>query len=629
MKYYISLIFLFYSTLLFAQLEISSLRPQSLYELQKAKRLNQSADTLAIPFFDDFSQYTGNPDTLRWESGSGAFVTVGLGIFPPSKGVLSFDGLNEFGNPYDFRSNFPKGTADVLSALPIDLSPWEVNEDISLSFFWQQAGLGEAPDQRQGDSLIVEFKIADTDSTFKWKVVWGVEASDSLPNDTLLFTQINLDDSAYFYNSFQFRIRNRGTLSGNYDNWIIDYVVLNRNGTDGPRFPQDRTIQTREQRVFKDFTSIPIEQINTDSLSNYFMESSEFYVRTLLNKSSVYAVQGFITEENTNTIIQDDTIIGGLINQGEIRTGIGSIDKVKIDEFPIVKNQYYTFEKSYILFDHDDTIYEGIDRRINDSTEILGHLAEYYAYDDATPELGAGIRTPFGKVAIEYGLYAEDTMTGLDIMFIPGESSITSTQIGIRIWSDLQKDVDPIIYGQDIVGGYGQGKYSFFRVNFDSAVIVSDTIYIGWVQFDKTFLNVGYDMNNRFNDKIYTKIDPDEGWVNESDFEFPGALMIRPIFDTVNVPIAKGSQIEIKEEEDTEERQYEVTIGPNPAKGFISIVGECDEFFIYDLNGRMTISGNQLTSGDKINLSELSNGSYIIKFVNDGMLKNKRLQIFR
>lgn len=629
MKYHISLIFLFCSTLLFAQLEISGLHPHRLNEVQNAKRINQSTDTLAIPFFDDFSQYTGNPDTLRWESGSGAFVTIGLGIFPPSKGVLSFDGLNEFGNPYDFRSNFPKGTADVLNSAPIDLSPWAPNEDISLSFFWQQTGLGEAPDQRQGDSLIVEFKIADTDSTFKWEVVWAVEASDSLPNDTLLFAQINLEDVAYFYNSFQFRIRNRGTLSGNYDNWIIDYVVLNRNGVNGPRFPQDRTIQTNEQRVFKDYTSIPVEQINTDSLSNYFMDNSEFYVRTLLNAQSVFAVQGFITEENTNTLIQDDTIIGGLINQGEIKTGISSTDKAEIDAFLIDKNQKYTFKKSFILFDHSDTIYEDIDRRVNDSTEFVGHLAEYYAYDDATPELGAGIRTPFGKVAIEYDLYAQDTMTGLDIMFIPGESSITSTQIGIRIWSDLQKDVDPIIYGQDIVGGYGQGKYSFFRVNFDSAVIVSDTIYIGWVQFDKTFLNVGYDMNNRFNEKIYTKVDPDDGWVSEADFEFPGALMIRPIFDTVNAPIAKGSQIEKKQDEETVEEQYEVSIAPNPAQGFISIVGECDEFKIFDLNGRVAVNGTRLNNGDKIDLSKLPNGSYIIKFVNDGMLKNKRLQIFK
>ncbi len=629
MKYLFILIFLFCSHFLLAQLEVRQVKPVSNDFEKKAKLSKQSIDTLAIPFFDDFSTYTGIPDSNRWELGSGALVTIGLGIFPPSRGVISFDGLNENGNPYDFRPNFPKGTADVLSSAPIDLSPWTPTEDLSLSFFWQQAGLGEAPDARQGDSLLVEFKVADTDSTFKWRVLWGVQASDSLPNDTIQFVQLDLTDTAYFYNSFQFRIRNRGTLSGNYDNWIVDYISLNRNTIDGPRFVQDRTIQTAQQRVFRDYTSIPVEQINTDSLANYFLDSYDYYVQTLFNDFSVYAVRNVLTEDSTASLIQNSPIQGGFINPFEIRTETGQINKNAISAFPINKNQYYNFRKSFILFDHDDDIYESIDRRVNDTTSFKGQLGNFYAYDDGVPELGAGIRTPYGKVALEYVLYNKDTLTGLDIMFIPGERSITGTQIGIRIWSDLEKDVDPIIYRQDIIGGYGQGPNSFFRVDFDSAVIVQDTIYIGWVQFDKTFLNVGYDMNNVFNNKIYTKINPSVGWVNEADFEYPGALMIRPIFDTVSAPIAQGSQLEQKQNPVLQEEEYEVLFAPNPAQGYVEIQGECDAYYIHDLSGRIVTEGFKMETGDKISLSELPNGSYIIKFVNDGKLKNKRLQIFK
>lgn len=631
MKYQISLIFLFCSHFLFAQLEISNISEYSGVQKHQAKTFQTSPnalDTVQIPFFDDFSTYTGVPDSSQWEQGGGAFATIGLGIFPPSRGVISFDGLNENGTPYDFRPNFPRGTADILTSIPIDLSPWDINENISLSFFWQQAGLGEAPDARQGDSLIVEFKVPDTDSTFEWKVVWAVQASDSLPNDTIQFAQIDLIESEYFYNSFQFRIRNRGTLSGNYDNWIVDYIVLNQT-IFGPRFSQDRTIQTSQQRVFRDFTSIPVEQINTDSLETYFLDSYDYYVQTLFNDFSVYAVRNILTEKNSNSLIQNTPIQGGFINPFEIRSETGQINKNNISAFPINKNQHYTFEKSFILFDHDDGVYESIDRRVNDTTSFLGHLSDFYAYDDGIPELGAGIRTPFGKVAMEYALYSKDTMTGLDIMFIPGERNISTTEIGIRIWSELQKDVDPIIYSQNIVGGYGAGKNTFFHVEFDSAVIVEDTIYIGWIQFDKTFLNVGYDMNNQFNHKIYTKVDSDDGWVSEADFEFPGALMIRPIFDTVNAPIAQEKQLEEGKSSQLKEDDYDVLLAPNPARGFVSISGQCDAYYIYNLSGRIVKEGFNLSDGDKINLSELPNGSYIIKFVNDGKLKNKRLQIFK
>ncbi len=224
---FISLVFfLFFAANVFGQLQFQHARTLQSQNKFAAKTAATKFDTLSLPFFDDFSNYTGHPDTSRWEIGGGTFVNIGIGISPPSLGVVTFDGISENGTPYEFRPNFPKGTADNLTSLPIDLSNLSTFDAVSISFFWQQGGFGEAPDEKQGDSLILEFKIPLTDSTFGWRVVWGVEAVDTLAADTVQFAEVFLTDSAFFISDFQFRFRNRGTLSGSYDNWHLDYIIL-------------------------------------------------------------------------------------------------------------------------------------------------------------------------------------------------------------------------------------------------------------------------------------------------------------------------------------------------------------------------------------------------------------------
>ncbi len=392
----------------------------------------------------------------------------------------------------------------------------------------------------------------------------------------------------------------------------------------------ERTILLDKGRIFKDFTSIPAQHIKEDSLFYYLQNLNSVFVKTLANDISLFNIQTIFKEDSSNIILQTYTLPNSKVTSPYLvpQSNVFELNQNAIDNFNFSNQQHYYFSQSSILIGHQDDITRNIDRRVNDTAIYYGNLAEYYAYDDGAPELGVGIRAPFGKVAVEYALYQKDTLTGIDIMFLPAEQSITGTQIGIRVWSKLEKDIDPVLYGQNIIGSYGQGINGMLRINFDSAVIVEDTIYIGWVQFDQTFLNVGYDMNNQFNSKIYTKVNASIGWQNESDFIYPGAMIIRPVFDTVNVPIAQSSNSPQIPNVNQEE-EYEVLLAPNPVKDYVEIYGECDQFYIYDLNGRVSLSGNSLKDGDKIDLRELPNGSYIIKFVNGVKLKNKRLQIFK
>ena len=61
------------------------------------------------------------------------------------------------------------------------------------------------------------------DTALVWQTVWdttGYSLSD--------FEKINitLNDNAFLHDSFQFRFHNEATLSGNFDHWHIDNVLL-------------------------------------------------------------------------------------------------------------------------------------------------------------------------------------------------------------------------------------------------------------------------------------------------------------------------------------------------------------------------------------------------------------------
>ena len=58
-------------------------------------------DTIQLPFWDDFSSYTGQPSSEWWASSNDVWVNATLGLHPPTLGVATFDGLNSNGIPHN------------------------------------------------------------------------------------------------------------------------------------------------------------------------------------------------------------------------------------------------------------------------------------------------------------------------------------------------------------------------------------------------------------------------------------------------------------------------------------------------------------------------------------------------
>ena len=136
---------------------------------------------VTLPFFDDFSNYTGAPKSSLWADRQ-AFVNNSYPMIPPSIGVVTLDALDENGLIYAHAETQPFG-ADTLTSNPIRLDynnvfhrPMQIADSIYFSFYYQPGGasrsyppvewerIGDHPET--GDSLVLEFGYPTGDSLF-------------------------------------------------------------------------------------------------------------------------------------------------------------------------------------------------------------------------------------------------------------------------------------------------------------------------------------------------------------------------------------------------------------------------------------------------------------------------------
>ena len=188
-------------------------------------RLKSSvADTLELPFFDDFSYPPNKLNEHNWLDKS-VSVNESYAISPVSTGTATFDALNSLGKIYDHAGVFPFD-ADQLTSKPMRLKG---KSNVYLSFFYQPQGLGDQPEV--GDSLMLFFKSVPDNA---WIHVWSA-AGEGLHDFKQAMVPVNED--RFLRDGFQFRFINKASLSKepvlglktNTDHWNLDYLYLDEN----------------------------------------------------------------------------------------------------------------------------------------------------------------------------------------------------------------------------------------------------------------------------------------------------------------------------------------------------------------------------------------------------------------
>jgi len=608
------------------------------------KSFNKTQTVLQLPFFDDFSKYTGYPNDSLWMDNE-VYINTGYPVNPPSTGVATFDGLNSYGLAYDLGNNDNGVPTDTLTSTYIDLSHFTAGDSVYLSFFYQPGGVGETPDP--SDSLMVEFKPDSVPIAFDtlgnitkwsdtvWVKVWTVPGASVYPFQVAMIP-INairdttghdirggINDTNYFQRKFQFRFRAYGNQSGNLDIWNVDYVYLNNNRTLYDTAFPDVTVYQPSKSLINGYYSIPwsyyksyTSQYYTDSIhifthNNDVPNSAPRHVTfsyniqslpdgTLLASRSSTQVANVYGQEYLDFSLPADTLKPSFVpkNPDSVVLSVQTIAEPNVPD-------YYLFIP-------------------NDTATNLQVFNTYLAYDDGTAEQGYGITNtntsdPSSQVALKFNIPGTDTLFGIGIHFNQSISDVTNNEVSLMAWSSvdttnstLMSDTDKVIAELDnIKPEYTFRRNGFYYFPLDTPRVVSKTFYLGWWQTSDFLLNVGFDMDyhlDNFNTESNLWYNVNGGWYKSVQ---PGVPMIRAYVGKKPVDVAAINNIANK-------GSFYVDVYPNPSQGKLNVSlpenGKFNMDFI-DINGKVLSSNTNLSGDLSVNTGSYQPGVYIIKII--------------
>jgi len=552
-----------------------------------------SADTLVLPFFDDFSGHSIFPDSNKWTDNY-VFINNTYSDRQITAGIATFDALDNSGKMYDQASS-SGFEADHLTSQPINLN-YTSSDNIWLSFFYQAGGLGDAPEAN--DSLTLQF-FAPLEQ--KWYSIWKVGGSLDQRFKPAI---IRIDEERFLQKGFQFRFVNYASISpnitdpsmiGNCDIWNVDYVLLdkNRNAADTTfadvafTLPLRSLLKSHEAMPWKQFRQVYLQEMGSSILVHY--RNNDTLTRNITRNFEIWDVYN---NSQTYAFSAGATNIGPLTNAD------------------YNANLVYTFNTS----NNDSALFritaslktDVFDPKGNDTMIYYQVFKNYFAFDDGTSEGGYGINglgSRNAMVAYKFTSFMLDTLRAVQICFNDSYQHANQREFDLVVWDDNNGIPGNVLCTrEDVIVEQGNGINGFYTYILPQGVMVNDVFYVGWKQRSESFLNAGYDVNTPNAGKQFY-------WLNGewSLSQVPGSIMIRPVV---------GSALIVTSVHDTPVKNKSLmTIWPNPASEYINIDPGDLQFTgssyitITDLNGRELI---KVLFNRKVDISSLKDGMYFL-----------------
>jgi hypothetical protein len=547
-----------------------------------------------------------------------AYINTHLPYMPPSKGVATLDGLNEYGKGYN-AEGIKNDIADYLTSAPINLNGLNGNDSVYLSFLLQPQGLGDNPDVI--DSIVVEFR----DDRGRWNTVWSRKGGKQVPLDSLKFSfhsvhikdQIVPSDPNFFYNEFQFRFKNSATISGINDFWHIDFVRLDRNRTYQDTSLTDENFVYELPSVLKYHTLLPTQQYR----GNIDLEDTIFGINRNIYPTNSFPFSGhrFICyNENTGIVYGSSSME---LPHAAAPLVFHPLEiKNKLNFPTIVSDSTYVVSKIFVS-NPDNYI-------PNDTATIRQFFFNEMAYDDGSAEWSygtGGLGTK--KLAYRFFIPNKDTLAAIKLMYTNTRGSVENLLFDITVWKTIGlngKQEQILKTLTKIKPQYIDSLNNFVTYGLDIPLEVQDTIYVGWVQSDERNLQVGYDANStKGYDNIFLMLN--NVW-SKANVPLKGSPMIRIILDGER----KFPTNEVVNAERKLDHQ-KITFYPNPASQVVTIqIGEWRdvEISIYDMIGKLVLQ-QPLREG-QLDISNLNQGLYYMKFTAEGQwIQTDKLQVIK
>ena len=559
-----------------------------------------SADTLLLPFFDDFSGHSIFPDSSKWKDNF-VFINNTYSDKQITAGVATFDALDNSGRMYSTASA-AGFRADQLTSQSINLK-YNGSDNVWFSFFYQAGGLSDPPES--GDSLTLQF-FAPVEN--KWYSVWKAEGSHDQRFKPAI---IRVDNNRFLQKGFQFRFVNYASLSpnlsdpsmvGNCDIWNIDYVVLdkNRNAADtvfadvAYTLPLRSLLKNHEAMPWKQFKQVYLQEMGSSISVHY--RNNDTITRNVTRNFEIWDVY-----RNA----QAHFFSAGATNIGPLTT---------VDYKASLVYTYNTTNEDSALFRVTASLKtDNFDPKGNDTLIFYQVFQNYFAFDDGSSEGGYGINglgSRNAMVAYRFVSFLPDTLRAVRICFNDSYLDANKREFDLVVWDNNNGLPGNIIYTREqVMVEQGTGINGFYTYTIPEGVVVNGTFYVGWRQRSESFLNVGYDVNSPHAGKQFF-------WLNGawSQSQVSGSIMIRPVL---------GSPLKITSVKETSyKNKNKLNFWPNPAKEYINIdTGDSQ------LNGSAYIKITDLSGHDLINIpyservdiSSLHDGMYIVVITINGM----------
>jgi hypothetical protein len=526
-------------------------------------------------------------------------------ILPPNYGVATLDGLNEYGLPYNNSVANAYGNADKLTSKPLDLSGLSEADSVYLSFFYEGQGLGDNPET--SDSLIIEL----LDNGGIWHRAWsdtGYSVPANAPNSfkqQLVYVGPTGLNTSYFHNKFQFRFRNKATLTGNNDHWHIDYVKLDRNRSAADTIILDRGFVYEFPSITKNYTLMPADQYSgqTD-----LVDSIVLVVRNLDPNADN-------NPPATNFLRTADEIYPTPANfyNGGVQTFNASTYKtVEVDPaldyvIPVAPFSADSFIiKSQVFIQANDV------RAQNDTVTTYQTFSNILAYDDGSAERAYGLTgLQTKKFGYRFTLNKPDTLVAFQVHFTQINQNVSDLVFNYYLWDTIELGIlnyaEPELYQlTNQRPKYIDSVNGFATYVLDTPVIVDNTFFFGWAQTDDRNLQIGLDLNStrgRPNMFVYRN----SLW-QASTISTQGSPMIRLIFDTDFYGFNSGIK-------DVTANNLSIKVYPNPTTGLVTFDIPKEiykaEVVVYDLTGKLMLK--QGLEGSTLSLNGLQEGFYLVQ----------------
>lgn len=552
-----------------------------------------------LPFFEDFTSGSFFPDTARWVDRK-VYINNNMGVNPISRGVATFDAIDENGLPYE--QNF-KGLiryTDSLTSQAFDLTAYSEGDSLYLSFFYQPQGNGFDPQQE--DSLMLYFKRAN--STNPWTRVWRVSGTTLEPFKQVM---VPITDANLFHDDFRFRFVNKASINNSDDHWHIDYIRLDANRNMNDTAVNDVAFTQITKGLLGDYVYMPFHQFiaNASTERGAQMETA---IRNN-NTSSAAVNYGYVARESiTNTALSTGTNSGNLPPESE---GKITFPVYTNTAPPPAKNAPATYETKYYLQTN-----AGNSSTDNDTIIHNQFFHNYLSYDDGSAEKSYYLNlfaTLPGKIAIEHHLNVPDTLRGLAIYFGRQVPLAYQKFFSILVYKEIGFGgaTEDLIHQEDFfIPSYLQ-QNSFWYYKFEQPVALpAGKFFIGTMQpalGGSDSLYFGLDVQRTQDNHVYYNVV--DNWEKSS---IQGAVMMRPLFGNFFASDVSDA-IKVK--------QIDWDIIPNPATDKIrfnySSTQNNANYTICDMQGRVLKQGD-VAKGSWVNINDLVSGVYYATLYIDG-----------